>query len=68
VTRCHEEYALVKKHAIFQMGGHEMVPNVGQGAPDFTLKSHEGKEVRLSDFRGQKHVVVAFFPLAWTPV
>lgn len=45
-----------------------MVPSVGQRAPDFTLKSHEDKEIRLSDFRGKKNVVVAFFPLAWTPV
>ena len=41
---------------------------VGQPAPDFTLKSHLGSEVTLSDFRGKKNVVIAFFPLAWTPV
>ncbi len=41
---------------------------VGQPAPDFTLKSHLGSEVTLSDFRGEKNVVIAFFPLAWTPV
>lgn len=40
---------------------------VGDKAPDFTLPSHLGKDVTLSDFRG-KHVVLAFFPLAWTPV
>jgi len=45
-----------------------MVPNVGQAAPDFTLKSHDGREIHLSNFRGQKNVVIAFFPLAWTPV
>ena len=26
------------------------------------------KKVKLSDFRGQKNVVIAFYPLAWTPV
>lgn len=40
---------------------------VGQTAPDFTLPSHLEKNVRLSDYRG-KNVVLAFFPLAWTPV
>mgnify|MGYP000942801017 CR=1 FL=1 len=40
---------------------------VGQKAPDFTASSHLEKEVTLSDLRG-KTVVLAFFPLAWTPV
>ena len=40
---------------------------VGQPAPDFTLTSHLGKEVTLSDFRG-KTVVLAFYPMAWTPI
>ena len=40
----------------------------GDEAPDFELGSHHGGPVRLSGFRGKKHVVVAFHPLAWTPV
>lgn len=40
---------------------------VGQSAPDFTLKSQDQKEVRLSDFRG-KNVVLVFYPLDWSPV
>jgi peroxiredoxin Q/BCP len=40
--------------------------NVGDTAPDFTLKSIGLKEVSLKDFRG-KHVVVLFYPLDWTP-
>jgi peroxiredoxin Q/BCP len=40
---------------------------VGKKAPDFTLTSHLDDEVTLSDFRG-KTTVLAFFPLAWTPV
>ena len=42
---------------------------VGSLAPDFTLPTqHWGSFVTLSDFRGKKHVVVAFHPLAFTPV
>lgn len=41
---------------------------VGQMAPDFTLNSHLDREYTLSDFRGYKNVVIAFFPMAWTPV
>jgi peroxiredoxin len=40
---------------------------VGDRAPDFTLPSHLDKSVKLSNLRG-KAVVIAFFPLAWTPV
>ncbi len=39
----------------------------GIPAPDFTLPSQLGKPVTLSDLRG-KNVVLAFYPLAWTPV
>jgi peroxiredoxin len=46
------------------------MPEVGDMAPDFELKSNlaPDKKVRLSDFRGQSNVVIAFYPLAWTPV
>lgn len=40
---------------------------LGQVAPDFTLPSHLNKKVTLSDYRGM-NIVLAFFPLAWTPV
>jgi peroxiredoxin len=45
-----------------------MALSVGQLAPDFSLKSHNGQSVRLSDFRNRCNVVLVFFPLAWTPV
>ena len=45
-----------------------MALTVGQRAPDFALKSHDGRTVRLSDFRGLRNVVLVFFPLAWTPI
>jgi peroxiredoxin len=41
---------------------------VGSEAPDFELRTHAGGTVRLSDFRGRKHVILAFHPLAFTPV
>lgn len=40
---------------------------IGQQAPGFTLRSHLGSKVSLSQYLGQ-NVVLAFFPLAWTPV
>ena len=40
---------------------------IGQKAPDFTLPTANGETFTLSDLRG-KSVVIAFFPLAWTPI
>ena len=39
---------------------------VGQPAPDFTLKSHEGEDIALSSFKGEKWVVIHLFPAAFT--
>lgn len=39
---------------------------VGDKAPDFTLTGTDGKEVKLSKFRGKKVVVLAFYPKAFT--
>jgi mycoredoxin-dependent peroxiredoxin len=38
----------------------------GQTAPDFTLDTTGGAPVSLSAFRGKQHVLLAFFPLAFT--
>lgn len=39
---------------------------VGDVAPDFTLLSDKWEPVKLSDFRGKKTVVLAFYVLAFT--
>jgi peroxiredoxin len=39
---------------------------VGDEAPDFTLPDTSNKPVKLSDFRGKKSVVLAFFVAAFT--
>ena len=44
-----------------------MAATVGAPAPEFTLKDQDQKEVKLSDFRGKK-VVIVFYPLDWSPV
>lgn len=41
---------------------------IGDKAQEFTLKSHDGKEVKLSDYKGKKHVVLAFYPACFTGV
>ena len=45
------------------------MPKVGDMAPDFTLKHIDGsdlKDVKLSDYRGKKNVVLAFYIFAFT--
>jgi peroxiredoxin len=39
---------------------------VGDTAPDFSLPSTTGKEIKLSDYAGKKTVVLSFFPAAFT--
>ncbi len=39
---------------------------VGMIAPDFTLKDEEGVERSLSDYIGQKSIVLAFYPKDFT--
>ncbi len=45
------------------------MPKVGEMAPDFSLKYFDGndlKEMKLSDYRGKKNVVLAFYIFAFT--
>lgn len=40
----------------------------GTEAPDFSLRSTSGETVTLSSLRGSRHVLLAFFPKAFTSV
>ena len=41
---------------------------VGHPAPVFTLPDASMEMMHLSSYRGKKNVVIAFYPLDWTPV
>jgi peroxiredoxin Q/BCP len=43
------------------------LPQEGRLAPDFELPAQGGGSVRLSDFRGKRHVVLYFYPKDDTP-
>ena len=45
-----------------------MRPEIGQQAPDFTLRDQHGQQVSLSSFHGEKAVVVMFYPYAFSRV
>ena len=48
-----------------------MALNVGDVAPEFDLAAVTGEQkhrVKLADFKGKQNVVIAFYPLDWTPV
>lgn len=45
-----------------------MAVEVGQEAPDFTLKDGDGEQVTLSSFRGKDNVVLVFYPAAFSGV
>jgi peroxiredoxin Q/BCP len=41
-------------------------PTVGTAAPEFSLAASSGKKISLADFKGERSVVLAFFPKAFT--
>lgn len=45
-----------------------MALNIGDKAPDFTLRNTSGEQVSLSQFKGNKNVVLLFFPAVGTSV
>jgi peroxiredoxin len=40
---------------------------VGDIAPDFTLPATTAEKISLSDYRGKKNIVVAFYGMDFTP-
>ena len=45
-----------------------MTIEIGQEAPDFTLKDQDGNDVTLSSFRGNQAVALVFYPFTFTGV
>jgi peroxiredoxin len=45
-----------------------MAIEIGDAAPDFTLKDQAGNDVTLSSFRGDKSVTLVFYPFTFTGV
>jgi peroxiredoxin len=63
----------IYKDYIYQPGALKPIDSkpklkIGDSAPDFTLPSTSGEKVSLSQYRGNKNVVISFVPAAWTPV
>jgi AhpC/TSA family len=61
--------ALAAAHPAAAQEAAVSMPKVGDVAPDFTMKYFDGndlKSISLSQYRGQKNVVVAFFIFAFT--
>ena len=42
-------------------------PNIGERGPDLALTDQDGEPIRLSDYRGDKVVVLYFYPKDFTP-
>ena len=58
---------LISLLALGAVTGEGEPPRVGDLGPDFALADQTGSTVRLSDFRGKKSVVLAFYIKAFTP-
>ncbi|HOJ13311.1 MAG TPA: peroxiredoxin [Deltaproteobacteria bacterium] len=63
----------LSREEIYQVGKLKPIDSVlkvkvGDVAPDFSLRSVDGKTVSLRDYRGKKNVMISFVPAAWTPV
>jgi peroxiredoxin len=61
-----KQFLLVAGLAVLSVAQTKTQLKVGDEAPDFTLPDNNNKPVKLSDFRGKKNVVLAFFPAAFT--
>lgn len=45
-----------------------MAVEIGDLAPDFVLKDQHGTDIKLSELRGKKNVVLVFYPLAFSGI
>ena len=45
-----------------------MTAEIGQTAPEFTLKDQAGNDVSLADYQGKQPVVLVFYPFTFTGV
>jgi peroxiredoxin len=66
-------FSQVSKKDIYDLGRLKPIDSVlkvkvGEPAPDFVLPSVSGKKISLSQFFGEKNVVLSFVPAAFTPV
>jgi peroxiredoxin len=66
-------YSQVSKKDIYDLGRLKPIDSVlkvkvGEPAPDFVLPSVSGEKIALSQFIGEKNVVLSFVPGAFTPV
>ena len=50
------------------LAGGAWAVEVGDKAPDFTLKSTNGAKISLSQFNGKKHVLLEFYGADFSPV
>ncbi len=50
------------------LAGGAWAVEVGDKAPDFTLKSTNGEKISLSQFKGKKHVLLEFYGADFSPV
>ena len=66
-------FSAVSQKDIYDLGKLKPIDSVlkvkvGEPAPDFVLPSVSGKKISLSQFIGEKNVVLSFVPAAFTPV
>lgn len=47
---------------VTSLGGNGEMVNVGDDAPDFTLRGAHGATVRLNDLRGKQRALLIFYP------
>ena len=45
-----------------------MSPEIGMPAPEFSLRDEHGQQITLSDFRGEKPVLLVFYPFAFSGI